>query len=317
MRVVNRKFLYKVNKLNNWAQSHCHKPTPIIIDDTTIRVYFGVRDKQGITRTTFVDLDAQDITDLKVKYVYDKPVLDLGKLGTFDDSGVNVSSIVRISKHKLYMYYIGWNPSLTVPTRNSIGIAVSEDNGTTFYRLFDSPIVDRNKFDPYYIGAVDVKIVNGLWLMWYTSGTEWKIINGKPEIKYHIKYAYSLDGITWKRNNIDCILPDDEFSCAARPSVFFKNNKYYMLYSKRKMIDFRTDKNNSYRCGYAVSENGVYWEERDNNIVFNPSNKGFDSDSIAYPYVLKVKNEYLVFYNGNKFGETGFGYGKLKWEKIE
>lgn len=87
--------IYSVDKISKWAYSHCHKPTPLVIDDKTLRVYFGVRDKTNHTRTTFVDIDISDINNLQVIYVHDKPVLDLGKIGTFDDSGANVCSIIR------------------------------------------------------------------------------------------------------------------------------------------------------------------------------------------------------------------------------
>lgn len=70
------------------------------------------------------------------------------------------------------MYYIGWNPSTTVPTRNSIGLAVSDDNGFSFERMYDGPILDRTKDEPYYTGAVDVLKENNVWKIWYTSGSE-------------------------------------------------------------------------------------------------------------------------------------------------
>ena len=299
--------IYSIDKISDCAYSHCHKPTPLQIDDKTIRVYFGVRDKKNRTRTTFVDLDISDIDNLQVIYVHDKTVLDLGKIGAFDDCGANVCSLIR-EKSLIYMYYIGWNPSTTVPTRNSIGLAVSEDNGYTFKRLYDGPIMDRNKNDPYYIGAIDVVKEKDIYKCYYTCGTEWKIINGKPEIKYHIKYATSGNGIDWIRENVDCILPSDPYECIARPCVIFDNGIFKMWYSKRKMVNFRNDKNNSYRPGYAESKDGIKWERKDDEVNLKLSNSGWDSEAIAYPYVIRIENKYIMFYNGNGFGKTGFGY---------
>ncbi|MCX6307668.1 MAG: hypothetical protein NTY32_02165, partial [Bacteroidia bacterium] len=127
---------------------------------------------------TFVDLDINNLS--KVLYVHDKPTLDLGKIGTFDDSGNNVCSVVRFGD-LIYMYFIGWNPSTTVHTRNSIGLAISKDNGLTFQRPYDGSILDRTKDEPYYTGAVDVMKDADQWKLWYTSGSEWKMLNGKPE----------------------------------------------------------------------------------------------------------------------------------------
>lgn len=305
MKWIKKGLIYRPNGENGFDYTHCHKPTPLLVDSSTIRVYFGVRDRANKTRTTFIDLDINN--PQRIKYIHNKPVIDLGKIGAFDDSGANVSSICK-NGEKLYMYYIGWNPSTTVHTRNSIGIAVSEDNGVTFKRLYDGSILDRNKDEPYYTGAVDVIKENNLWKIWYTSGSEWKDINGKPEIFYHIKYATSTNGIDWKRENITCIPPTNKYEATARPCVIKDNGIYKMWYSKRNIIDFRTNPMNSYRAGYAESKDGITWKRLDSQVGIGVSEDGWDSESIAYPYVIKVNNKYLMFYNGNGFGETGFGF---------
>jgi hypothetical protein len=303
--------IYMPSGIHGFDISHCHKPTPLIVDENTIRIYFGVRDISGKSRTTFVDLEINNLKN--VKYIHDKPVLDLGKIGAFDDSGVNVSSVLR-KKDEIYMYFIGWNPSTTVHTRNSIGVAISRDNGLTFERMYDGPILDRNKNEPYYTGAVDVKYINGEWMMWYTSGTEWKIINGKPEIWYHIKYAHSKNGIDWDRTNISCIPPLNETEATARPSVFYEKGLFKMWFSKRSIVDFRSNPKAQYRVGYAESTDGISWKRDDSKAGIDISENGWDSEAIAYPYVIEacinrnIKKQLLMFYNGNGFGKTGFGY---------
>ena len=295
--------IYAPDGSHGFDYSHCHKPTPLLIDDNTIRVYFGVRCSEGKTRTTFIDVDADN--PRVVKYIHDKPVLDLGKIGAFDDSGANVSSVVRHG-NLIYMYFIGWNPSTTVHTRNSIGLAVSRDDGLTFRRLYEGPVLDRNKLEPYYTGAVDVLKEGDNWRMWYTSGTEWKNINGKPEIFYHIKYAYSDNGEDWTRDNLSSILPENEHEAVARPSVQKIGDKYHMWFSQRSIVDFRTNPDNGYRAGYAISDDGLNWA-RQSSAGIHPSDEGWDSKTIAYPYVLQRKNKLIMFYNGNGFGKTGFG----------
>jgi len=299
--------IFNVENISEWAYSHCHKPTPMLINETTLRVYFGVRDKKSRTRTTFVDVDITDINNFKVKYFHDSPVINLGKIGAFDDSGANVCSVVRVD-NLIYMYYIGWNPSTTVHTRNAIGLVVSEDNGLTFNRLYDGPILDRNKDEPYYTGAVDVIREGDLWKMYYTSGSVWKIINGKPEICYYIKYATSNNGIDWTRDNVDCILPQYKLEAIGRPCVLLDNGIYKMWYSKRSMNDFRINPDNGYRGGYAQSNDGIKWKRLDNLFGLELSENGWDSEAIAYPYVFKIKDKFIMLYNGNGFGKTGFGY---------
>jgi len=302
---------------NGFDVSHCHKPTPLIINDDTIRVYFGVRDNVGKTRTTFVDLDVDKLLSDKkednttcVKYVHNKPILDLGKIGAFDDSGANVSSVVRVNDDTIYMYYIGWNPSTTVHTRNSIGLSISYDNGFSFKRMYDGSVLDRTKDEPYYTGAVDVLCEKGIWKIWYTSGTEWKIVNNKPEIYYHIKYATSTNGVDWLRENISCIKPINDLEATARPCVIFDadSGKYLMWYSRRDLVNFRVEAKHGYRGGYAESFDGTDWIRMDTKFGVDVSPDGWDSEAIAYPYVTQIRNRKIMFYNGNGFGRTGFGY---------
>jgi hypothetical protein len=309
MKWIKKGLIYCPSGQHGFDFSHCHKPTPLIIDNDIVRIYFGVRDKNCKSRTTFIDLNRRNLN--QIKYIHDRPVLDLGKIGAFDDSGVNVCSIVR-NNNEIYMYFIGWNPSTTVHTRNSIGIAVSRDNGFSFERMYDGAVLDRNKEEPYYTGAVFVlKNVNKTgYKMWYTSGTEWKMVNGKPEIYYHIKYAISQNGVDWVRKNISCIKPNTPHEVTARPSVIFENGIYKMWYSRRNIIDFRTDFKHGYRAGYAESKDGINWIRLDELVGIDISKEidDWDSKSIAYPYVINIDEQLVMFYNGNGFGKTGFGY---------
>jgi hypothetical protein len=50
---------------------HCHKPTPLIISDSLIRIYFGLG-TITLTRTTYVDVDYSDVENLEVVYIHDK-----------------------------------------------------------------------------------------------------------------------------------------------------------------------------------------------------------------------------------------------------
>src|SRR5215510_6155070 len=115
----------------DWMVSHAQIPVVETIGEDKLRLYFGTRNLQNETATTFIDVDSEN--PQKVLYVHNRPVLSLGNLGTFDDSGAMPSWIVNFNGRK-FLFYIGWNRGLTVPYRNSIGIAVSDDGGLTFNR---------------------------------------------------------------------------------------------------------------------------------------------------------------------------------------
>jgi len=57
---IKKGLIYYPKGENGFDYSHSHKPAPLILNGTTIRVYFGVRDKNNITRTTFIDVDIND-----------------------------------------------------------------------------------------------------------------------------------------------------------------------------------------------------------------------------------------------------------------
>ena len=300
--------IYNVAHHSDWAYSHVHKPTIFMVNENIMRIYFGTRDRKNVTRTTFIDVNPDDPCEIIREH--DCPVLDVGKLGAFDDSGANVSCVVR-HEDLVYMYFIGWNPGITVSTRNSIGLAVSKDNGLTFNRMFDGPILGRIPEEGFYDGAVYVLKHEDRWKMWYTSGTGFSMVNEKPEVSYHIKYAESSDGISWERPGLDCIPPNHELEATARPSVIIASDRYRMWYSRRSVQDFRNNDAAGYSIGYAESSDGKEWSRMDEDVGIEKSTHGWDSRQIAYPAVYERNGNLYMIYNGNDFGASGFGYAIL------
>lgn len=148
----------------------------------------------------------------------------------------------------------------------------------------------------------------GIFKTWYASGKAWIMINGKPEIYYNIKYAESISGLEWIRKDTTCIYPEHTLEVSARPSVIKEDGIYKMWYCKRNIDGFRDSKNKGYRGGFAESKDGILWERKDYSFGLSPADVGWDSEAIAYPYVINHKGIKLMFFNGNGFGKTGFGY---------
>jgi hypothetical protein len=293
-----------------WMVSHAQVPLVDRVDDNTLRIYFGTRDKHNRTVTTYIEVEAENPSH--VSYVHDQPVLGLGELGCFDDCGAMPSWIVDRGSLK-YLYYTGWNTSTTVPYRNSIGLALSKDGGRTFERAFKGPLLDRTQYEPHFCAVPCVLVEEGTWRMWYLSGVRWDVFDGKPEPRYHIKYAESDDGINWNRKGIVCIdFKSESEAGIVRPSVIKDGEVYRMWYSYRGLENYRTDKNKSYRIGYAESENGIEWIRKDQDLGLDVSESGWDSEMVAYPYFYADATRKYMFYNGNGFGRSGIGYAVLE-----
>lgn len=288
-----------------WMPTHASVPIADEAGGDVARIYFGARDGQGRSLTTFVEVDADDPS--RVLYLHDRPVIGLGRLGAFDDSGVMPSCVVNHGGKK-YLFYMGWNACVTVPYRIAVGLAVSEDGGVTFERVCEGPVMDRDCRDPYFCTTPFVLMEGGVWRMWYASCTGWPVIDGRPESVYHIKYAESLDGVNWAREDVTCIGYKFEGEANVRPCVVRDGDRYRMWYCYRGSHNFRTHREQSYRLGYAESHDGISWERMDERVGIERAEEGWDSQMMAYPFVYERGGRKYLLYNGNGFGQSGFGY---------
>lgn len=309
MRWVKRGRIFTADNQYEWMAHHASVPIADLLDDGVLRIYFGPRDRQGRTRPAFIDVEADNPAN--VLYVHDRPLLDLGKPGAFDDSGVMPSCVVSAGGRK-YLYYTGWNLGVTVPYTLAVGLAVSTDGGLTFTRLFEGPIVDRTRLEPYSCLSPYVLHDGDTWELWYAAVTGFVAVNGRQEPQYQIRFGDSADGIAWRRPPVTCIGYDFDGEANGRPCVIKEDGRYRMWYCYRSIVDYRTDTSKSYRIGYAESDNGVDWTRLDHLAGIGCSEDGWDSMMVAYPWVYEHRGKKHMLYAGNGFGEAGFGYAVLE-----
>jgi predicted GH43/DUF377 family glycosyl hydrolase len=284
--------------------------TSTLVFENFVRVYFSCRpDKdsegQATSYTAFVDLDRKDLT--KVVNIAKKPVLPLGKKGSFDENAVYPTSVIKLDNDVL-LYYAGWYRTKSVPFNTSIGLAISKDNGENFERLGDGPILSSSLTEPFVISGPKVRKFRNKWFLFYLAGTEWLENDGIPEIVYKIKMATSENGIDWEKHNkniISDVLEDTE--CQAGPDVFFHEGKYHMYFVYRYALDFRDNPERGYRIGYATSNDLFDWKREDENVGIHYSESGWDSQMAHYPHVFELDGNHYMLYNGNEFGRWGFG----------
>lgn len=289
-------------KVDNYASI----PYAFQLDGDLFRIFYSSRNSKGQSLPYYVDVIVKD-GNIKIKNNEPKDsILKFGELGTFDDSGIMPSCIVK-NNEKLYMYYIGWNPQKSVSYRLSIGLAISEDGGNTFHKYSQGPILDRSLDEPYFNTAPYVVKENDVWKMWYVSCTGWVTYEGQTEPVYNIKYCESNDGINWIKNNITCIDYTNDMQAIGRPCIFKNNDVYELYFSYRKSTDYRSNKNNSYKIGKAVSKNGIQFFDYENNLI--KSNEfEWDFNMNEYCHIFLHENIKYMIYNGNDFGKSGFGY---------
>jgi predicted GH43/DUF377 family glycosyl hydrolase len=300
MRWRKRGHVYAPDGSRWWAAKYASFPTVDVLGDI-LRVYFTGLDGQNFGRTGYVDLDARDPS--RVVYESSEPVLDLGELGTFDDSGSTAFSIVSDGGRKR-LYYQGWQRTERVPYLIFSGVAIDDGGGGGFVKHSRTPILDRREDDPFIRGAPFTIKQGDLFRMWYVSARGW--IEDAHGLHYEvdIRHATSPDGVRWKADEHPCVsrASADEYA-VGRPSVLLDDGVYRMWYSIRSMTQ-------PYRLGYAESSDGVEWTRRDSEVGIERSSDGWDSAMICYANVVRVDDRILMFYNGNRHGETGFGYAE-------
>jgi hypothetical protein len=297
---------------HSWAGSHAQVPTALVMDET-VRVFYADRYGDGRSYTTFLDLDRGDLS--KVVYFHKDPILGFGAPGTFDDDGAMPSFPVRRPDGSIWLYYSGWNRGVSVPYRNSVGIAVSADDGASWRRLYEGPVLERCPAEPYIAVTPSILVEDGpdgpLWRMWYISGVRWVDVAGKFEPVYVIKYCHSRDGIAWARPNHLCIPPHHDREAFSHPTVIKDGSLYRMWYCFRHSEDYR-DGAGAYRIGYAESEDGLDWRRMDDALGLPHGCAPWASTMTCYPFVTRIDGRTVMFFNGNGFGRSGFGWAVLE-----
>jgi hypothetical protein len=285
-----------------WARSHAYLPTALSLSDR-IRVFVAFLDNENVGRLGYVDVAAADPT--RVIEVSETPALDTGQPGTFDDNGVSPLSVVR-HHGQVRLYYAGWQLGVQVRYFLFTGLAISHDNGRTFHRYARVPVLDRTDAEPTLRTGGFVQPYSRGFRMWYMAGETWVRSRDRLMPSYGMRYVESADGVTWPDRGEPCMepRPPQEFGFG-RPFVMSDGGRLRMWYSRRLL-------EKGYRLGYAESSDGRSWTRLDDEVGLDVSSSGWDSEMIGYAWIQRTEHGTYLFYNGNNYGETGFGVAVLR-----
>ena len=303
MKWLKKGLIYKPPFDESWKHSSALTPTAIQLSNEIIRIYASFRDTQGVGRIGYVDVNAQNPS--KIHNISDKPVIDLGLPGMFDDNGMILGDLIKVQE-KIYMYYVGFQLVKNVKFLAYSGLAVSNDNGTTFKRYMETPILDRHKEGLYVRAIHSILFEDGVFKVWYAVGSSWEEINETDYPRYDINYMESKDGINFtKGQKVIKINKLNKEYRIGRPRVYKVMDKYVMNFTYGT-IDGR------YIAGQAMSDDGINWSRDDSQLGIETSLEGWDSKHLSYPCILTTsKHKTFMFYNGNNMGVDGFGYAEL------
>lgn len=297
----------------DWLDTFAQAPATVI-HDSFVRVYFSCRpapDERGqyVSYSAFVDLNRSNL--FEIVNLAKKPIFKLGERGTFDEFGTYPTSVIN-HNNKLLAYYAGWTRCESVPFNVAIGIAESKDDGESFEKFGDGPVLSYTINEPFVLSGPKIRKFNNTLYLFYIAGSKWILHEGKPEPVYKIRVATSEDGFNWikhDKNLIESRIEENE--AQASPDVIFSGGKYHMFFCYRYSQGFR-GKDKGYRIGYASSSDLINWTRDDSKAGIDVSNEGWDSEMISYPHVFELDGKTYMFYLGNQVGKYGFGLAELE-----
>lgn len=250
-------------------------PSPVVLEDGNMRIYFSARDNKKRSLPFYYDIDRE----YNVIGMADSPIIPLGAPGEADEDGVMPSQVIENT-----LYYTGWNrvDNSTGARYRTACMSVRLGDPGTKLLIFDRlPIAPCGTSMPFLeiIESDDWGLMK--YRVHFMSYKYWK--NNEPY--YTTSYQESSWGDSWFGEYIDT-LPNS----AARPVVF----EGKIFYSERANEGYRLDKGKSYKMFYNSSK-------LDDPVLIEIDG-GEDDLMQAYGYPIKFDNKTVLLYNNTFTG---------------
>lgn len=290
--------------------SECHAQVPVVDThhDGFWRIYYSKRENRGPSLPYYLDVEAGNPQNILGHS--EGPILHHGQKGMFDWAGVMPTEIIQVGEFK-YLYYIGWSNRIDVPYHNNLGLAISDNLGQTWKKYSDGPVFATSAKEPGYVGTISIIQKEALYYGYYLSCRQWREHEGRMEPMYDIKIATSENLIDWTPLNQSAVLLENKEGGISKASVIKFGEEYFLWFAVRNAVDYRYNPVNSYRIKCAKSVDLVHWQRTDELGLDIDIQSTWENTMVEYPHVITFQNQLYMFYNGNGFGETGFGYAIL------
>jgi hypothetical protein len=288
--------VYAAPPLHEKLLSHAANPLAVPLAGAVYRVYFSGRDAAQRSSVGYLDLNVESGV---VEYVHDRPVFEHGPADSFYSHGVSIGNCYEQGGRR-YILFMGWQCPPGEHWRGEVGRLVVAGEG----------VLQLDPAQPYMrLDSDDPVSLSYPWVMgdaatgyrmWYGSTRSWD--TGHGEMLHVINGAVSRDGEQWHKSGLAVPFELGRAQAFSRPSVIGgPQSGYHMWFS------YRGAPGVSYRIGYACSADGEHWQLALDKAGIEPSQSGWDAEMIEYPFVFQHRGKWLMLYNGNDYGRTGFG----------
>ena len=281
--------------------SHAANPLPVHIEKDIYRIFYSGRNAHNQSSVGAVDID---IIKRKIVYEYKTPFFEHGAKGSFYADGVSIGNCYEAGG-VTYMLFMGWQNDKNTHWRGDIGRLIVHAD-LTLSLDSDMPLMRCDAIDPLsfsypWVQGNDTEGFD----MWYGSTLTWD--TGEGEMLHVLHAANSKDGHHWSRKGLAIPYELGVAQAFSRPTCIENSTLGFDMWFSYRGTQVRT-----YRIGYASSSDGKQWKLELNKAGIDVSASGWDSEMIEYPFVFDHKGERYMLYNGNAYGQTGFGLAVLE-----
>lgn len=293
--------IYEPRALHPKLMSHAANPLAVPLGGDLYRIYFSGRDAEKRSSVGFVDFD---MAKRSIVNVHDKPVIEHGPAGSYYEHGISVGCWYEVDGQR-YILFMGWQNPAGGHWRGDIGRLRIEPDGQ-LTPDGSVPLLGSDEIDPISLSYPWVeRLSDGSYRMWYGSTISWDAGNG--EMLHVINHAVSPDGHGWTKKGLAVPFALGAVQAFSRPTVIGDAARGYRMW-----FSYRGAPGRTYRIGHAASLDGEAWSLRMQASGIDASTEGWDSEMIEYPFVFVHGGEICMLYNGNGFGQTGFGLAVLE-----
>ncbi|WP_127806785.1 hypothetical protein [Hydrogenophaga sp. NH-16] len=280
--------------------THAANPLPVHLQGDVYRVFYSGRDEANRSSVGAVDID---IVRREVVTDHHRPFFEHGPAGSFFADGVSIGNCYEAGGVR-YMLFMGWQAPAGGHWRGDIGRLIVDPDLTL--RLDGAePFMGGDAVDPISLSYPWVlRGAAGGFDMWYGSTRTWDAGNG--EMLHILRHARSDDGHRWTRTGEGVPYALGHAQAFSRPTVVRNGRGDLDMW-----FSYRSGSGESYRIGYARSDDGIHWTLDVQRAGISVSDSGWDAEMIEYPYVFDHKDQRYMLYNGNGYGRTGFGLAVL------
>lgn len=270
------------------------QPTPICLGNGRIRIYCGLRDRSGVSRIHFIEIDEKK--PFNILEVSSREIVSLGANGFFDDNGM-VPTCISKTPDEWLLFYAGYQLVSNVKFL-AFGGALRSEDGKTFERTRTTPIMDRKPGEEYFRVPHSVAFLSESkeFEIYYGAGNvfSWNIEKQVVSPVYDIRETRTKDWVNFSESRILIPLEAGELR-VGRPNVINFQGQKFMLFTS-----FTLSKSELVVAGICEKSS---WERLG---TINIESEGFpDKNMRGYPSMLTCHGQNILFYNGDNYGRDG------------